>query len=306
MPELQQALTQDFIILIHESTGIDVTKNTSSLTSPEIGAMVIEVKKVYDKIFESRVVNHDMKIFIANSFLCRLYELWKNSAVPELFFIKIRHNFTPAQIVAALEPWVLNFFNAHKNIFPHKQGKIRTIALYYFRMYSGGIERFLSLIIPIYIQMGYRIVLFTDEYKPELEYPLPPPSHNFFRIILKSRGQTLERLTEFEKHFQEYGVDLFIGHQHWATTSPVLQILISKLCGVKVMMMFHIALNYYKFDLTNFSPYKLTDGLINLSKSRQIFWWNFGIRSYFIPLPTYFNNDENFIQNEKIYRGESS
>ena len=185
MPELQQSLTNEFIILIRESTGIDVTKNTSSLTSPEIGAMVIEVKKVYDKIFESRVVNHDMKIFIANSFLCRLYELWRISATPELFFIKIRQAFTPAQIVAALElfmsvpanqTWTLNFFNSHKSIFPHKQSKIRTIALYYFRMYSGGIERFLSTIIPIYIQMGYRVVLFTDEYKPELEYPLPPVS----------------------------------------------------------------------------------------------------------------------------------
>ena len=201
MPELQQALTQDFIILIHESTGIDVTNNTSSLTSPEIGAMVVEVKKVYDKIFESRVVNHDMKIFIANSFMCRLYELWKNSAVPELFFIKIRQHFTPAQIVAALEifmsvpenqTWTLNFFNAHKNIFPRKQGKIRTIALYYFRMYSGGIERFLSLIIPIYIQMGYRIVLFTDEYKPELEYPLPPRLIIFSELYLNHADKRLK------------------------------------------------------------------------------------------------------------------
>ena len=32
MPELQQALMQDFIILIRKSVGIDVTKNTSSLT----------------------------------------------------------------------------------------------------------------------------------------------------------------------------------------------------------------------------------------------------------------------------------
>ena len=71
MQELQQVLTQDFIILIHESTGIDVTNNTSSLTSPEIGAMVVEVKKVYDKIFESRVVNHDMILQCPNSFSSR-------------------------------------------------------------------------------------------------------------------------------------------------------------------------------------------------------------------------------------------
>ena len=151
MPELQQALTHDFIILIRESTSIDVTKNANNLTSVELEKIVVIVRQVYGKIFESRVVNHDTKIFIANSFLCRLYELWRISATPELFFIKIRHNFTPAQIVAALElfmsvpdnqTWVLNFFYEHKNIFHRKQGKIRTIALYYFRIYSGGIERF--------------------------------------------------------------------------------------------------------------------------------------------------------------------
>lgn len=115
--------------------------------------------------------------------MCRLFELWRNSKSPEPFFIKIQQAFTPAQIVAAFDMymsdvenaiWVLNFFYEHKNIFPRKSGKIRTIGLYYFRIYNGGIEKFLSMIIPVYIKMGYRVVLFTDEYRPELEYPTPP------------------------------------------------------------------------------------------------------------------------------------
>ncbi|MBQ7198596.1 MAG: hypothetical protein IJS29_04975 [Selenomonadaceae bacterium] len=181
--ELQQNLTRDFVVIVNEMTGVDVTKNSSTFTSFDMEKIISAVRQVYGKIFESAIVASELKIFIANSLLCRLFELWKNSATPELFFIKIRQNFTPAQIVAALElynsilenqNWVLKFFYEHKNIFPRKSGKIRTIALYYTRIYSGGIERFLSTIIPIYIQMGYRVVLFTDEYRPELEYPTPP------------------------------------------------------------------------------------------------------------------------------------
>ena len=183
-PELQDTLTQECIALIHSKTSIDLTKNSSSFTLIEMDEIISVVKTAYQKIFESVVVNPDAKIFIANSLLCRLFELWKNSTTPELFFIKIRQVFTPAQIVAALELfmsvpanqiWALNFFYEHKNIFPRKQNKIRTIALDINKLYSGGVARFISLIIPIYIKMGYRVFLFTDEYKPELEYPLPPP-----------------------------------------------------------------------------------------------------------------------------------
>ena len=219
MKELQQNLTQDFIVMVCDMTGIDVTKNAVSLTSADMEKIVAAVRHVYEKIFESVIINNDFKIFIANSFLCRLFELWRHSLSPELFFIKIRQNFTPAQIVAALElfmivlenqNWVLNFFYQHKNVFPRKQGKIRTIGIYWRRMYSGGIERFLSIIIPIYIEMGYRVVLFTDEYKPELEYSLPSNSRFFSRITFKPVNNTLERFDHLYQYFKEYEVDIFI------------------------------------------------------------------------------------------------
>ncbi len=193
MQELQQNLTRDFIVIVNEMTGIDITKNSSTLNSFDMEKIISAVRQVYGKILESAIVAPELKIFIANSLLCRLFELWRNSATPELFFIKIRQNFTPAQIVATLElynsilenqNWVLNFFYEHKNIFPRKSGKIRTIALYYTRIYSGGIERFLSTIIPVYIKMGYRVVLFTDEYRPELEYPTPPCQIRLFASCL--------------------------------------------------------------------------------------------------------------------------
>ena len=302
MPELQENLSRDFVILINETLRIDVTKNSSALTSADMEKIVVVVRQVYAKIFESRVVNPDMKIFVANSLLCRLYELWKISSTPELFFIKIRQAFTPAQIVAALElfmsvlqnqTWALNFFCEHKNIFPRKQKKIRTIAIFWHRMYSGGIERFLSTIIPIYIEIGYRLILITEEYKPELEYPLPPPSsHSFSRIILQTSRQVLKRFNEFEQIFKEYQVDLLISEEVWYV--PALQSIFAHLSGIKLLMHFHHELNFHIFDLNRTLMYRLMDGLVNLSEKRKEFWKNYGVRSYYTPLPIYIKGEKNF------------
>ena len=182
--ELQETLTRDFIALIREKTSFDLTKNLSSYTSIEIEQIISTSKTAYKKILASVVVEPDAKIFIANLLLSRLFELWKNSITPELFFIKIRKAFSPTQIVATLIiflnnfdnfDWLTKFFSKNPQLFPNQNKKFHTIALYYSRIYSGGIAKILSLMIPIYISMGYRVVLFTEEYKPELEYPLPPP-----------------------------------------------------------------------------------------------------------------------------------
>ena len=262
-PELQDTLTQEFVALINSNTSIDLTKNSSSFTLIEMDEIISVVKTAYQKIFESVVVNPDAKIFIANSLLCRLFELWKNSTTPELFFIKIRQAFTPAQIVAALELfmsvpanqiWALNFFYEHKNIFPKRNKKIRTIAIYLNRMYSGGIERFLSAIIPVYIQLGYRIVLINEEHKPELEYPLPPSSKNFSRIILPSIKNTLEFFYKLDKLLKEYDVDLFINQEVWKF--PALQSLFLRLSKVNVLMHFHHELDFHIFNLNSTFNYR--------------------------------------------------
>ena len=101
--EINSSLTQDFIVLIKKETLIDLTKNSSSFTSIEIEKIISAVKVAYQKIFDCVVVANAAKIFIVNYFLCKLFDLWKISSTPELFFIKIRQNFTPAHITAALE-----------------------------------------------------------------------------------------------------------------------------------------------------------------------------------------------------------
>lgn len=301
--ELDATLTRDFISLIREKTSVDLGKGIPQLDAKKISEIVAVTKNACEKILASKIANMDMKKFIAISMLGKFMELLRHYPDPVTFFKIIQQNFTPAQIVTALSiylnnadnlDWLTKFFCTNPQLFPIKNKKIRTIALYYRRIYSGGVERILSIMIPIYLSMGYRVVLFTDEYKPELEYPLPPPSHEGFkRIILEPRAQLIDRLAEFEKYFIAESVDLFIGHQHFSFP-PILQILLSKLCGIKVLMQFHGYLTYYVFDYPKVFAYRLADALTTLTNMSKDFWKNLGMRAEFIPHPIIIDGAENF------------
>ena len=185
--ELDTTLTRDFILLIREKTSVDLGKGIPQLDAKKISEIVAVTKNACEKILASKIANMDMKKFIAISMLGKFMELLRHYPDPVTFFKLIQQNFTPAQISAALSSylnnadnlnWLTNFFRTNPQLFPTQNKKIRTVSLYYRRIYGGGVQRSLSIIIPIYLEMGYRVVLFTDEYKPELEYPLPPPTGN--------------------------------------------------------------------------------------------------------------------------------
>ena len=181
--EFNNTLASETVSLIYEKCGVNLIRDYESLTSEEIEKVVDVTQDVYKKILINSVLLPENKILVANSVMKILFEVWKRTSNAELFFIKICQKFTPAQIVSAVflyannwenYKWVLNFFAAHKKIFPQKNTKIHTIGIYYPRIFNGGIERLISLIIPVYMQKGYRVVLFTDISNPQIEYPTPP------------------------------------------------------------------------------------------------------------------------------------
>ena len=300
--ELDATLTRDFILLIREKTSVDLSKGIPQLDAKKTNEIVAVTRNAYEKILASKIANMDMKKFIAISMLGKFMELLRYSPDPVNFFKLVQQNFTPAQIVTALLSylnnadnldWLTNFFRTNPQLFPTKNKKIRTIALYYKRMYSGGVERILSIMIPIYLSMGYRVVLFTDEYKPELEYPLPPPCSEFKRVILNPHAQLIDRLAEIEKKFAEESVDLFITHEHWRLP-PVLHILLSKLCQLKFIVQSHNYFMTYTFDFKKVYAYRLADTLITLTNMSKDFWKNLGMRAEFIPHPIIIEGAENF------------
>ncbi len=161
--KFNNTLTSEVFSLIYENCGINLSRDYESLTSEEMEKILDVTQDIYKKILINSVFSPENKIFIANSVMKILFEVCKRTINAELFFIKICQKFTPAQIVSAVflyannwenYKWILNFCAAHKNIFPQKNKKIRTVGIYYPRIFNGGIERLISLIIPVYMQRG--------------------------------------------------------------------------------------------------------------------------------------------------------
>ena len=300
--DFKTVLAKDFTASIIENCGVDLDKIYAPLNSLQIEKIVENTYNIYQKIFASSILSQENKILASNVIMGKIFERWINSDVAELFFIKIQAKFTPAQLASAIfdyatewkkYKWLINFFVTHKQIFPHSNKKIRTIGIYYTRIFNGGVEKFLSLIIPIYIKLGYRVILFTDVLNLELEFSLPPQSEFFERVNFStSRTETLRRLNEFSRLLEKYSVDLLISHMRAMDFSPFVQFLFCKLSGIKIAMELHGSIKHEDFQFPKALSYKISDAVIVLSKTRMEFLRNLGVRTYYIPNPIILDNAE--------------
>ncbi len=305
LQEFQKIFLQETTAFIQEKSGVNLSQNLETLTSAEIEKIVEIVADIQSKIRANIFIPNDYKNFIVDFIMQILFEIWKKSDSSEIFFIKIRQYFTPAQIASSLfnyvknfenYKWATNFFAEHKQIFPNSNKKIRTIGIYYFRIFNGGIERFLSLIIPIYIQQGYRVVLFTDVSVPELEYSLPPPYGGMFERVTFStpRNLTFERLQELATLIQKYSIDVFVSHMRTADFTPFVQSLFCKLSGIKFVVELHSSIKHLDFRLPSVAGYCLADAVVVISRTRREFLKNFDVRAYYIPNPIMIEKEGNF------------
>ena len=299
LQNLKIVLPKDFVDFVYEKSRVNLEKIYAPLTSAEIESIVENTRYAYEKIFASSLLTPENKILATNLILEKLFERWINSDVPELFFIKIQEKFTPAQISAAIFKYALTwkrykrlteFFTAHAKIFPRQNKKIRTIGIYYTRLFNGGVERFISLIVPLYIKLGYRVILFTDILKQEQEFSLPPQSEFFERVNFSTpRNSTLRRLEEFSNLLKKFNVDLLVSHMRAPDFPPFVQFLFCKLSGIKIVMELHGALKHEDFRFPKALSYTLSDGVVVLSKARTQFLKNLGVRAYYIPNPLNLN-----------------
>lgn len=182
--EFQKQFIPETLEYIQEKSGVNLSQSLANLESAEIEKIVEVAADIQAKIRINQHIEPNSRAVMVEIVMRILFDIWQKSESAELFFIKIRQKFEPAHIAAFITAyaqefsnyeWITKFFAEHLQIFPRSNKKIRTIGIYYPRIFNGGVERFLSLIIPIYIQQSYRVVLFNDVARPEIEYPLPPP-----------------------------------------------------------------------------------------------------------------------------------
>ena len=168
---------------------------------------------------------------------------------------------------------------------------IKTLGIYYHRMGKGGVQKVISLLLPMYLEMGYQVVLFTDEYEPEIEYEIPD---SVKRIVLPS-ALTISfadygvRAEEFAKAMLEYQIDVML-YQASECRMLAYDMLLLKGMGVPFCVSVHGLfaaefLNSNALICEKLKTFKLVDRLIVLSETEKTFWEIFGIPATYIPNP---------------------
>ena len=152
--------------------------------------------------------------------------------------------------------------------------------------------------------MGYKIVLITDDIDEERDYALPK-NENLKRVVIQNAyNNFLGRLVELEGYVKEYEIDLFCSHAYYGQFPPLFQILFFKLLNVPVVMEMHnIFTVIVPFSRKLDKVYRLSDGVINLSRVDKLFWDNHGCNCYYIPNPIYKDMvDTNYRRNPRVNR----
>ena len=174
----------------------------------------------------------------------------------------------------------LHFYKSENDI-----NNKKTIGIFYHRYYNGGVERVISLQIPLFIKLGYRIVLFTEEINKQLEYDLPSDVIRVQLPISYSQNRANILLSSIKK----YNISIFCHH---ATSSirllfDLILLRETKICIVLTaheMTCCSIALKVmYPFDRV--AVYKLATILLTLSSSEESFYKLCGINAHYIPNP---------------------
>lgn len=182
--------------------------------------------------------------------------------------------------------------------FSLRDRNIHTIALYYYHFTIGGIQRVISILIPLFQAMGYTVILITDKSPSKLDMPIPEDVKRVTVMDYQevNKNNISNRLNAWDNIMESYSIDLVIYH---AWTSPLLlwDMLYLKSRNVPVVVQTH---SVFSFSLMNLSRdfsllppiMRLCDGMVVLSNADYTFWSCFNNNVYHIPnpiLPTLFD-----------------
>lgn len=202
----------------------------------------------------------------------------KSVAEPERFSVKkIARKVLGAHVIS---PSAITATHAEKS---------KTIGVFYYRFHSGGVQRVISLLIPLFLHWGYRVVLITEQHEPGNEYPLP---QGVERVIIPPsvKGENYEaRADAFAAAVRQYKIDLFNYH---ATSGPgcLFDLLLAKHLGCHVVFSRHetafsTMLNSGLLPVSQPAVYALVDKLTVLTRMDEQYYNLMGVPAVFVPNP---------------------
>ena len=113
------------------------------------------------------------------------------------------------------------------SLFPITRKQVKTVAMFYHRLYNGGVERVISLLSDILTQQGYQLVVITDEDVSPDDFPLPEGT---VRLVIGDPDEgrnTAQRMKLWQQWVAEYNIDAVVYHAWLAPAS------IWDMCAIK-------------------------------------------------------------------------
>lgn len=184
---------------------------------------------------------------------------------------------------------------------------VKTIALYYYKLRNGGVERVVALLSSLLAECRdengeprYKVVVVTEEEPNEDDYPVSPL---VIRECIPRREDSVEekyppRAAAWARIVRQHGVDVVLYSQ-WRTIQQVWDILSIKRTERRPAVVFHthswFATMYMeKADRIDERKriFHLADGVVALSEKDRVYWSRVAPRVYKIPNPCFIKASE--------------
>ena len=169
--------------------------------------------------------------------------------------------------------------------------KIKTVATYYHNIKNGGVQRVISSLMHIWKGLGHTLILITDDHPTEQEYPLPMGVRRYVipHYDKTNKDNYEKRATQLYNIIKENQVDLLINHA-WVSNTLLWDMLVCQYAGSRFIIHCHNVFPLLEgggFSYFCALPhiYRLSDGIVTLSKVDYAFWSNFNLKTYWIHNP---------------------
>ncbi len=177
---------------------------------------------------------------------------------------------------------------------------VRTVGMYYYWLYNGGVQRTMAQLAWVLTRQGYRVVLFTDQEPQEGDYALPagvervvmPEGGNQTNPAYQSRGEVWMR--EIARH----QVDVMVYHA-WLNRVLPWDMLAIRAAGARFVIHTHSVafvpmINMRQMAASLPYTYRVADGVVTLSRTDQRYWRKFNAHVSLVHNPV----DETLLEQE--------
>ncbi|MDY6132027.1 MAG: glycosyltransferase [Candidatus Limivicinus sp.] len=176
--------------------------------------------------------------------------------------------------------------------FPFQKRAIKTIGMYYTKLYNGGAERVVCLLSNLLCQAGYRVVIITDEAPDPRDYFL---NDAVVRVVISGTVPTdgknaADRFDRFARYVRDYEIDAVVYHS-WQLFSAFWDMCAIKYEGAAFIAHSHNIFIAHTLCMTDViwrshSIYRQADAIVTLSETDGLYWSQFNDRVFTVNNPS--------------------